>query len=142
MNVWCGTVGAYSGCGAPDSVEHEILHRIAKEGVAIAECHAVAVDHPEHRHHRHKNEALHMVARTLWLRTSPPVKEHQPGRRHHQNKRRADEHPGVVTHVDRDYRRGRSRVDLEFRDHCGRRVVQGNAACEPKKQKREAKRED
>jgi hypothetical protein len=66
-----------------------------------------------------------------------PVKKDKPRRGHHEYKRGADEHPGVVTHVDRDNGRGRGRMDLEFRDHCSSRLVEGRAAAEAKKQEQE-----
>ncbi len=87
-------------------MQEEILQRVAEEGVALAERHAVAEDHPQHRHHRHQHQAVHHGGQHVLAPHQAAVEQDQPRRGHHQHQRGTDQHPGVVAGVD-----GRGRSD-------------------------------
>jgi hypothetical protein len=62
----------------------------------FAEAEAVADQRPQDRDQRHQREALHHDRERIFLADEPAVEQREPGARHHQDQRGADQHPGVV----------------------------------------------
>ena len=91
-----------------DSFQEKILHRISKKGVPFSKSQTVSHRHPEERGHRHQDEAIHHRREHILSTNQTSIKKDQSRRRHHENKSRADQHPGIVP-----------RVDLGGRGQCG-----------------------
>ncbi len=81
--------------GGTDAVEEEVVE-ISDEAVAGAEGEAEADDAPEDGDDGHHGEALHHGGEDILAADEASVEEGEAGAGHHEDKGRADEHPGVV----------------------------------------------
>jgi hypothetical protein len=76
------------------------LREVADPGVAGAEREAVADQDPEHADDASGDEALHEDIEDVLGAHQAAVEQGEAGERHHQDERRAGEHPGGVATVD------------------------------------------
>jgi len=74
---------------------------VADETVAFAERQTVARDHPQNADEARGDETLHQDREDVLAANQPSVEEREPGQRHHEHQRRARQHPGGVTGVQR-----------------------------------------
>jgi hypothetical protein len=82
------------------ALQQKIREGVSDKGVAGCEGHAVAEYHPEGRHQSHQDQAVHHRRQHVLAANQAAIKKDQAGRGHHQDQRRADEHPGVVASID------------------------------------------
>ena len=75
------------------------------ERIPFAEGHAVPDREPDHRHHGHQDEAVHHGRQNVFAPDESAVKQRQPRPGHHQDQRRAHQHPRVVPRRLRRFRR-------------------------------------
>ena len=92
--------------GRADALQEQVRERVAANGVARREGHAVAENHPQRRDQRHQNQAVHHRGEHVFAPHEAAVKQDQSRRGHHQHQRRASEQPRVVAGVHGDQRRG------------------------------------
>ena len=89
-----GADGRHRDPGQEDPVEPADVGAIAGERQSVAE------DHPEHRNHRRRGEALSHGGEHVLLAHHAAIKERQPRHGHHQNDARGDQHPRGIRAID------------------------------------------
>ena len=79
-----------------DSAQEGVL-KASDESVARAKGQRVADHGPEDGDEAHHGEALHHGGENVFAADETAIEEDQAGGGHHQNQRRGDQHPGVVS---------------------------------------------
>jgi hypothetical protein len=96
---------------------HEGVVQAADEGVAGAECQAVAHQRPQHRDDAHHGEALHHRGQNVLAANQAAIEEREAWAGHHQHQCGAGQHPGVIA--------GRNRGGRRRLGQCGGSATKG-----------------